>query len=289
MIKENIILDTDMENEIDDKFALAYLLKSIDNYNLEAITIAPFSGSEYSNAKTIEESIEESYNTTINIMEMLNYNGKVYKGAIKYFYESEVLNEASKKIIEVAHKNDKTTILAIGAITNIAVAIKNDPSIINKLKVIWLGGNSFLSEHNDEFNFKQDIRAVQMVFDSGVELIVVPCRNVASSLVTTIYELEHYLNNEIEINKYLLNEFRTKKKYDIGMGKTIWDISVIGYLINKDWFKEKEISCPKVLDNGDYELTDNKHKVVFVSDVFRSKIYKDFFIKMGYNKLEIKN
>ena len=282
MKKENIILDTDMENEIDDKFALTYLLKSIDNYNLEAITIAPFSGSEYSSAKTIEEGTEESYNTTLKIMDMLNYDGrnKVYKGATKYSFESEELNEASKKIIEVANKNDNTTILAIGSLTNIAIAIKNSSNIISKLKIIWLGGNSFLTEHNDEFNFRQDIKAVQTVFDSGIELVVIPCRNVASNLVTTIYELEHYLKGKGEISEYLLNEFKTKKKYDIGMGKTIWDISVIAYLINKDWFKEKEISCPKVLDNGDYEITNNNYKITFVSDIFRSKIYKDFFIKM---------
>lgn len=37
-------------------------------------------------------------------------------------------------------QNDKTYILSMGRITNIALAIK-DSSIINKIEVIWLGTN----------------------------------------------------------------------------------------------------------------------------------------------------
>ena len=39
--KVNVILDTDIYNECDDQFALSYLLKSQDKFNIEAITVAP--------------------------------------------------------------------------------------------------------------------------------------------------------------------------------------------------------------------------------------------------------
>lgn len=38
----DVILDTDTFNEIDDQFALAYMLKSPDKFNIKAITAAPF-------------------------------------------------------------------------------------------------------------------------------------------------------------------------------------------------------------------------------------------------------
>ena len=41
--KLNVILDTDTYNECDDQFALAYLLKSQDIFNIEAITVAHYS------------------------------------------------------------------------------------------------------------------------------------------------------------------------------------------------------------------------------------------------------
>ena len=40
--KINVVLDTDTYNECDDQFALSYLLKSQDRFNIEAITIAPY-------------------------------------------------------------------------------------------------------------------------------------------------------------------------------------------------------------------------------------------------------
>lgn len=291
MKKKKVILDTDMFNEIDDQFALTYLIKSLDVFDLQAITIAPFSKSGYANTISIEEGTEKSYETTLKILDMLGkpeYKNLVYKGATKYSYESEESNEAVDKIIEIATKNDKTTILAIGAITNVALAIKKNPDIINKIKVVWLGGNTFLTKDNSEFNFRQDIRAVQTVFDSKVQLVVIPCRNVASNLSTTIYELKHYLNENTELNKYLCDIFNKCKKTimkepkdEIGSSKTLWDLSAIAYEINTDWFKSETISCPKVLDNGLYEQTTNSHKVIFVNDLYRNKIYQDFFIKMG--------
>ena len=291
MEKKKVILDTDMYNEIDDQFALTYLMKSLEAFDLQAITIAPFSKSGYADTMTIEEGTEKSYETTLKLLDLLNkseYKDLVYKGATKYMKDSEEDNDAVNKIIEIANKNDKTIILAIGAITNVALAIKKAPEIINKIKVVWLGGNSFLTKDNSEFNFRQDIKAVQTVFNSGVNLVVIPCRNVASNLSTTIYELKHYLKEDTQLKKYLLDifikckkSFMNEPKDEIGSSKTLWDLSVIAYEINADWFKSEVISCPNVLDNGLYEKTNDRHNVVFINDLFRNKIYQDFFIKMS--------
>ena len=291
MEKKKVILDTDMYNEVDDQFALVYLMNSLNVFDLEAITIAPFSKSGYANTMTIEDGTKNSYETTLKLLDMLgvpNYKDRVYKGATKYFSDSKETNEAVDKIIDIANKNEKTIVLAIGAITNVALAIEKAPEIINKIKVVWLGGNTFLTKDNNEFNFRQDIRAVQKVFDSKVELVVIPCRNVASNLSTTIYELEHYLTKDTKLNKYLLDVFvKCKKSFmkepkdEIGSSKTLWDLSVIAYEINADWFKSELISCPIILDNGLYEKTKDGHKVIFVNDLYRNKIYQDFFIKIG--------
>lgn len=287
--KRNVILDTDMYNEVDDQFALSYLMKSLDKINIDAITIAPFLSSGYANTKTLEEGTEKSYDTTLKILDMMNmpeYKNLVYKGATKYTTESLDSNEAVDKIIEIVLRNEKTTVIAIGAITNIALAIKKEPSIIDKMEVVWLGGNSFLSHQNQEFNFKQDINAVRIVFDSKIKLTVIPCRNVASNLVTTIYELEHYLNDS-EIGKYLCSVFKDLKKHyflneidQYGSSKTLWDLSAIAYVVNKDWFVTEEVSAPEILPNGTYVQTKDRHKITFVNDLFRNKIFKDYFIKM---------
>ena len=213
--RKHIILDTDMSNEVDDRFALTYLMSSLDNIEVEAITIAPFWKSGYAEDLTIAEGTELSYQTTLKILDMIgasSYKDKVYKGATAYMEEADD-NEAVNKIIDICKKNEKIIIVAIGAITNIALAIQKEPSIIDNMEIIWLGGNSFLSHQNEEFNFRQDIKAVRTVFESKVKLTVIPCRNVAANLVTTSFELEHYLLNS-NIGKYLCEEFKNcKKKY----------------------------------------------------------------------------
>ena len=278
----NIILDTDTYNECDDQFALAYLLKSQDKFRVNAITIAPFS--HKNNNVTIKGSQELSYKEVVNISKMLNFitDNRVFKGSTDYIsndYDEE--NNAVKMIIEIALNNEKTYIMAIGALTNVALAIKHNPLIIDKIEVIWLGGNSFLQEDNLEYNFKHDIEAVRTVFDSKVKLTIVPCKNVASNLVTSIYELEHYLKDKNELCNYLIKRFYNDGYHGLKERRVIWDISVVAYLINKSWFKESEVSCPEIDDDTSYIKTTNRHLITVVNYIDANGIYKDLFRKLG--------
>ena len=280
--KINVILDTDTYNECDDQFALAYLLKNQDKFNIEAITVAPYF---HSNKKEkIEDTTEKSYNEILKICNWLNFKtkNKVFKGSTNYVCNGyNENNEAVDKIIEIATKNKKTYILAIGAITNVAVAIKKAPEIIKNIEIIWLGGNSFLTKDNNvEFNFRQDVQAVKEVFESKVKLTVIPCKNVASNLTTSIYELEHFLKGKNELCDYLCQRFYNDGVHGIQERRVIWDISVIAYMINRTWFKTEQISCPIIKEDASYELTENRHNITFVNYLSANKIYSDLFEKL---------
>lgn len=279
--KVNVILDTDTYNECDDQFALAYLLKSQDKFNIEAITVAPY---HHDNNISIQEGTDKSYDEIIKICNWLNFDttNKVFKGSTDYVGERyNENNDAVNKIIEIANKNDKTYILAIGAITNVAVAIKKEPKIIDKIEIIWLGGHSFLNNNNKEFNFKQDVQAVRNVFESKVKLTIIPCKNVASNLRTSIYELEHFLKGKSELCDYLCQRFYDDGVHGIQERRVVWDISVIAYMINKDWFETSEVSCPNINDDTSYELTENNHKITVVNYLNVDKIFRDLFNKLG--------
>ena len=68
--KVNVILDTDIYNECDDQFAVAYLLKSQDKFNIEAITVAPY---HHDNNISIEEGIDKSNDEIIKICKCLQF------------------------------------------------------------------------------------------------------------------------------------------------------------------------------------------------------------------------
>ena len=278
--KINVILDTDTYNECDDQFALAYLLKSQERFNIEAITVAPY---HHDNNISIIERNEKSYNEIIKICKYLNFDttNKVYKGSEDYLQNN--YNETTKaveKIIEIALKNEKTYILSIGAITNIAIAILKEPKIIDRIEIIWLGGNSLLQNKNDEFNFRQDIKAVKTIFESNAKLTIIPCKNVASNLITSIYELEHFLKGKNELCDYLCQRFYNDGVHGIQERRVIWDISVIAYMLNKSWFMSEEISCPRIREDSSYELTNNNHKITMINYIDVNKVYTDLFNKL---------
>ncbi len=281
MNKINVILDTDTYNECDDQFALGYLLKSQDVFNIEAITIAPFQ-----NDRDVENDsgINRSYIEAKKVYELCGENSedKIFKGATNYIskgYDSR--NEAVNKIIEIALKNDKTYILGIAAITNIALAIKYEPKIADKIGIIWLGGHTLLKENNlHEANFK-DIEANKIIFESNVKLTIIPYKGVASELQTTVYELENTIKGKHELGDFLYNTF---KDYLISKERNrwpLWDVSVIAYMINRDWFETFETNCPDINEDTSYRTNKDNRIITFVGYLNANEIYKDLFKKLG--------
>ena len=282
--KIDVILDTDTYNECDDQFALSYMLLSQDKFNIEAITVAPY---HHDNDISIEEGQEKSYQEILKICNWLNFDtkNKVFKGSNGYIENGyNETNEAVEKIIKIARKNDKTYIMAIGAITNVALAIKKAPDIIGKIEIIWLGGHSPICSNNKEFNFRQDVQAIKEIFTSKVNLTIIPCKGVASNLKISIYELEHYLKEKNELCNYLCNRFFNDGIHGIQTRRVIWDISVIAYLINKEWFEEKEMDCPKINKDLSYTFNKNDRKIKFVTYLNSDKIYEDIFNKLIDNR-----
>ena len=280
--KINLILDTDAYNECDDQFALSYLIKSQDIFNIEAITVAPYSHTERD--VKVRDSQELSYNEILKICNWLNFDtdNKVFKGSMDYIQNGyDEKNNAVNKIIEIALKNNKTYILGIGAITNIALAIKKEPKIINKIEIIWLGGNELGYKDNLEYNFRQDVEAVKIVFESKVKLTILPCKNVVSELRIDINTLKKHLENKSDLCNYLIERFYNDGYHGVQELRVIWDISVIAYMINKNWFETEQISCPNIRKDTSYEVTDNRHNIIFVTKLDRNKIYDDLFKKLG--------
>lgn len=276
--KIKIILDTDLYNECDDQFALTYVLKSLDVFDLKAITIAPYSNKICS----VKNGLDLSFNEAIKICKWLgfDYKNKVFKGCGDYLvngYDAE--NEAVDKIIDIALKNDKVYILAIGALTNLALAIKKEPKIIDKISIIWLGGQSLLQDKNDDYNFKQDIKAVKIVFESNVDLTVIPCKNVASNLLTSIYELKHHLKND-ELSKYLIERFSYDEYYGSQERRVVWDISVVAFMINKDWFEYKLMTRPEISEQGCYVFNEKGKEMTMVTYLNSIEIFKDLFTRL---------
>lgn len=88
--KVDVVLDTDTYNEIDDQFALAYLIKSEDKLNLKAIYAAPFFNSKSSGPK---DGMEKSYSEIFHILTLMgreDLKAHVYKGSKEYLFSEDI-------------------------------------------------------------------------------------------------------------------------------------------------------------------------------------------------------
>lgn len=88
--------------------------------------------------------------------------------------------DAVSFLIETLMKSDgDISIVAVGPLTNLAVALRAKPEIAGKMKQIIIMGGA-LTEGNSgplqraEFNFWADPEAAEIVLQSGVELTIVP-------------------------------------------------------------------------------------------------------------------
>ncbi len=257
-----IIIDTDVCNEVDDEFALAYLLKS--NLNLKAITIAPNFFLTSANLD-IEKNCLNSYKKAVQICNLLDKNlkNKVFMGSTNFCTLGfDKTSPAVEKIIETARQNDKTLIVAIGAPTNLSLAIKKAPDIKNKIKVLFLGGN-FFKPDNNEYNYSQDYIATNHLFSAGLDLTVFPVQNVTEKLATSL----PYLNEKLEktkCNQILINDFeKTIKKIKISI-KPLFDVCPIAYILNQNLFDVQKKSYGILNTRLDFKKS--KYSANFVTD-----------------------
>ena len=85
---------------------------------------------------------------------------------------------ASDAIIELSKKyNGELEILAVSPLTNLALAYLKDPSIVKRIKKVWIMGGAFTRGNTTEiaeFNFWVDPEAAEIVLKSGFDITIIP-------------------------------------------------------------------------------------------------------------------
>ena len=280
---KKIILDTDTYNEIDDQFALAYAMLSKDKVDLLSINAAPFLNSRSSSAA---DGMEKSYQEIFNIMKLVDPNADipVYRGSTAFLTDKNtpVESPACDNIINTVMNSDELVyIVAVGAITNVASAIIKCPEIVNRTVVIWLGGHALHWQDTREFNLKQDVAAAQIVLDSKVPFVQIPCNGVCTEFLTTIPELEYYLRGKNELCDYLVDIVSSYTKKPYGWSKVVWDVTAIATIVEPKALDMVIIPTPILTDDCHFAKDDARHPFIYVRRIRRDPIYADMFEKLA--------
>lgn len=281
MSKLKVIIDSDTANEIDDSFALSYALANNDILDIKAITIAPFvvGYKHISPRDSLLESKAEA-NRVLRLMGIKNLK-LVHMGSNDFFSNGYCeSNPAVDKIIEIARKG-KITIVAMGVLTNVAVALKLEPTIAKNIHVIWLGTKNLMHETFDDSNYRKDKDAFEYVAKSSAEMTIIPSY-IGKFIVTSVHELKRNVAIN-DIGKYLLRLSKNVNYENEGLGvKTIYDIAPIAYIVNPDLFDVKTIPVNYLLKEQKKTLM--SRRVNYVYDMAPNNIiWQDFVKKITKN------
>jgi purine nucleosidase len=186
---EEIIIDTDIGNDIDDAFAVGLALHSPE-FQILGITSAW--GDTHLRARLLSRFLTETGRADIPVamgiakhppgkLDTLTQApyaegglaGLQYPNAVDFLFE------------QIRAHPGQITLISIGPETNLGAAIDRDPATFRKLKrVVLMGGSvyrgysqfNYGSTHgpDPEWNILCDIQAAQKVFTSGVPLYVMP-------------------------------------------------------------------------------------------------------------------
>lgn len=289
--KIDVVLDTDTFNEIDDQYALAYMIQSEDRLNILGVYAAPFLNHHSSSPK---DGMEKSYDEILNVYKLLNrpeFEHITFKGSTEFLINQEpTMSEAVQHLIytAMAHSPENPLyVVGIAAATNIATAILIEPKIINNIVVLWLGGLGYDWHNNLSFNCRQDLVAARALLDTPMPLVQFPGMGVISAFATTGPELEYWLKGKNSFCDYMIAKTEEEARItNLRSGgnvwsRALWDVVPIGWLLSEEFMKDKLVNSPIMQDNHYYSQDFRRHFIKYVYFVERDKLMEDLFEKLA--------
>jgi len=299
--KTRVLLDTDANNELDDQHAIAYLLLNRDVFDVEGITV---------NSTRYGGDVSQHAEEAERIVRLCDRFPEitVYRGADGSFEEIEDQvggssfdgAEAVNLIIERAHTNDERVLvlLPVGKLTNIALALKKDPSIIPKVKVVWLGSNY---PEPGEYNQENDEPALSYILDTNVDFEIALVRygtpSGTDAVRVTLGEIRRTMPGKgrriaepvpgrhggefITFGDYSVDLFEHIGLPDETASRALFDMAAVAIVKNPSWASRRTIPAPALIDGEWVERPENTRAIALWEHFDRAGIMADFFDTMS--------
>jgi inosine-uridine nucleoside N-ribohydrolase len=318
--KVRVLLDTDANNEIDDQHAIAYLLLSGDAFVVEGLTV-----NRTDNGGDIEEQAKEAE----RVVKLCTMHPQlpVTRGASGSFEEiTPHLTEpdfdgadAVNLIIARAHSASlqKLVLLPIGKLTNVALALKKDPTIVDKVKVVWLGSNY---PEPGEYNLENDTESLNFVLETNVEFEMAVVRYGAASGTSAVRVTRQDVAQNLAgkgpraaasvtgrnggkfmyFGDYSINLIEHIDLYGDPPSRALYDMAAVAIVKNPSWAEARVIAAPileggswrerpgnpliaaPILEGGSWrERPGNPRKIVIRENFDKQAIVDDFYATMN--------
>ncbi len=278
--KTKVILSTDVGNEIDDQWAVTYLLlqprfEVLGVMSAHAPTIAAPAG-------------QTSYRILMDVVEnrlgMKSHPPLIEGGSTPLDNDKTPRpSPAVTFMIKTSRqfsRDNRLTVLMIGAATDVASAILTDPTIVNRIRVIQMG---FHDENGgDEFNVANDPHAVRAILNSNVPLVVGPGNVCRANLSLTFAQAREMLATRGVIGAWLWEEYQAwyfryvkpLRVNDFSKPWVIWDDIALAYVLGMT--KQHDLPRPRLRENMTFEHMQTGQVVTWITDVDEQQMWSDF-------------
>ncbi len=241
-------IDADTANEIDDLYAITRLLAAPE-IEIVALSSAQWSKSPAAEGNTLEASqrLNEALLGLTGRMSIPHPRGSA-AGVYWWGADRAAYSAAAYHMIRAAHATPaggKLTVIALGALTNVASALMIDPSIAPKMRLYWLG--AFIDTERgvwdkSEFNCLNDIPALNEVLNrKELELRVMPA-SVARALTFDHEDTARRLKEHGRLGEFLLARWN---HHAPGASSWIlWDLAAAEWLLKPELVQWKKLATP---------------------------------------------
>ncbi|MCG7332490.1 nucleoside hydrolase [Salinicoccus roseus] len=257
---KNVIMDVD--TGVDDALAILYALES---RQLDVLGITTVNGNvplEMVNANTLKvlslagrtdvpvhPGADRPLLRTSEHVHHIHGDDGIGNALDGYEYSNQCQEQfAADFIIEQAKRHPgEVTLIAVGPLTNLALAFRKEPKLSEWLdEVVIMGG--LVSEMgrgnklpNSEFNIYTDAEAAQIVFHSGAETTLVSLDVTKQTLLSNedIRRLEGRKYHDFVKKSTEVYRAFSKEKFNLD-GCALHDPLTVGYVLNKDFLKTEK-------------------------------------------------
>ncbi len=183
---EKVIIDTDIGDDVDDAFALALAVRSLE---LQILGVMTTFGDTETRAMLTDRFLAEAGRTEIPVLAGRATPPKMPMSQRRYaehHFAKASHGDAVEFLLEQIRKYPgEITLIAIGPLMNVGAAIDKDAATFRKLKRVVLMGGSIRRGYGDlgytpavppmpEWNIVNDVTSAQKPFAAGVPLFVMP-------------------------------------------------------------------------------------------------------------------
>lgn len=284
--KTPVLLSTDVGNEIDDQWAITYLLTNPD-FDVQGIVSA--------HAPSLPDpSAHSTYQVLVDVVERqlgMAVHPPLLEGSSLPLADRRTPrpSDGLQFILETARRysnDNRLTVLTIGAATDVASALLTDPKIADRINVVAMGFKDLSKDGGKEYNVQNDPRAWQVILNSHLP-VVIGSGDVCRAHLALSYERAAAMIGShgpvgawlwAEYKRWYFRNVKPLRVNDFSKPWIIWDIITLAYV--EGMTNQNQVARPVLGDDLSFEAGKIDSQITWITNVDSEKLWKDFLEKL---------